>query len=70
MKNDSEIRLCKDKKCKKMLPAGYKYGYCEACRNKRAQKAKKAIKTVGTSVAALASAAAVVINIDKDNLKK
>lgn len=32
MSNEAEIRICKNKKCQKVLPAGYKHKYCEACR--------------------------------------
>ncbi len=39
-KNESEIRICKSKKCTKHLPNGYKYKYCESCRNKHAETAK------------------------------
>lgn len=37
MKNESDVRVCKNKKCQKVLPEGYKHRYCEACRNKHAQ---------------------------------
>lgn len=70
MKNDSEIRVCKNKKCKKILPAGYKHSYCEACRNKHAQTAKNVVKGVGTGAAALASVAVLVVTGGKINLKK
>ncbi len=45
--NDSSTRVCKNKDCKKVLPEGYKYKYCEACRNKQAQNTKKVLKGVG-----------------------
>ena len=35
-------KLCKNKKCQRPLPEGYKYKYCEHCRSERAQKIKKA----------------------------
>lgn len=41
MKKESDVRVCKNKKCQKVLTAGYKHRYCEACRNKHAQTAKK-----------------------------
>ena len=37
-------RQCKNKKCKKVLPKGYKFKYCENCMNNRAHNTKKAIK--------------------------
>lgn len=35
-----ENKVCKNKKCMKPLPEGYKHKYCEACRNQHAQKVK------------------------------
>ena len=29
MSKEAEIRVCKNKKCQKVLPAGYKHKYCE-----------------------------------------
>lgn len=37
-------RLCKNKKCRKPLPEGYKHKYCEACRTQQAHNAKQAGK--------------------------
>lgn len=39
-----ENKVCKNKKCMKFLPAGYKHRYCEACRNRQAQKLKNGLK--------------------------
>lgn len=47
MSEESEIRYCKNKKCHKELPIGYKHKYCEACRNQHAETAKNIIKGVG-----------------------
>lgn len=47
MSEESEIRYCKNKKCHKELPIGYKHKYCEACRNMHAQTAKNIVKGVG-----------------------
>lgn len=66
MKNESDVRVCKNKKCQKVLPEGYKHRYCEACRNKHAQTAKR----IGAGVATVASAAVVVVTGGKINLKK
>lgn len=41
-----EVKYCKDKNCKKVLPAGYKYKYCEACRNKRIDIVRNSLKPV------------------------
>ena len=45
MEKDSKVRVCKNKKCQKVLPVDYKYNKCEACRNKTAHTIKKALKT-------------------------
>lgn len=47
MKNESVIRVCKNKKCQKVLPEGYRHRYCEACRNRHAQTAKNVLKGIG-----------------------
>lgn len=52
--DNSEQRFCKNMKCSKILPADYKYKYCEACRNVRAQKTKNIIGAI--TVTATASA--------------
>lgn len=39
-----ENKVCKNKKCLKPLPEGYKHKYCEACRNQQAQKVKNGFK--------------------------
>ena len=49
MKNESEIRVCKNKKCQKILPVGYKHKYCEACRNQHAQTVKSVFKGIGAA---------------------
>lgn len=33
-------KKCKNKKCQRILPDGYKHKYCENCRTEQAQKAK------------------------------
>ncbi len=34
-------KKCKNKKCQRILPDGYKYKYCENCRNEQTQNVKK-----------------------------
>ena len=63
MKNESEVRICKNKNCKKALPEGYKYKYCEACRNQRAHIVKGTLKGI---VAAAAGVVAIVTMKHKD----
>lgn len=36
-----ETKYCKNKKCKRPLPEGYKHKYCENCRSKQAEDVKK-----------------------------
>lgn len=69
MKNDSEIRVCKNKKCQKVLSAGYKHKYCEACRNQHSLTAKNVLKGIGAGAATVASIA-VGVTGGKINPKK
>lgn len=64
-----EVRVCKNKKCQKVLPAGYKHRYCEACRNQHAQTAKNVLKGFGAGAATVASAVVVVITAGKKKPK-
>lgn len=70
MSREAEIRVCKNKKCQKKLPAGYKHKYCEACRIKQAETAKNVLKGLGAGAATVASVAIVVVTGGKINLKK
>lgn len=70
MSNEAEIRICKNKKCQKVLPGGYKHKYCEACRNKHAETVKNVLKAIGTGAATVASAAVIVFTGGKINQKK
>lgn len=70
MSNEAVIRICKNKKCQKVLPAGYRHKYCEACRNKHAETVKSVLKTIGTGAATVASAAVIVFTGGKINQKK
>ena len=66
----SDLRVCKNKNCQKILPEGYKHKYCEACRNQHAQTAKNALKWFGASVATAASVVVVVVTGGRINPKK
>ncbi len=48
MKNKSGKRVCKNKKCQKVLPSSYKYKYCEACRNKHTYTIRNVLEGIGT----------------------
>lgn len=63
-------KRCKNKKCQKILPEGYKYHYCENCRNEHVRAAKNIGKGV-ISVAFLVGGTAVSIATKgKINLRK
>ena len=55
MKNRAEIRVCKNKKCQRPLPANYKHNYCESCRNQHAQTAKNVLKGIAVGATTVAS---------------
>lgn len=70
MKDENEIRVCKNKKCQKVRPVGYKHKYCEAGRNQHAQIAKNVLNDIGAGTATVASVAVVVVISGKINPKK
>lgn len=70
MSNESTIKFCKNKKCHKILPAGYKHKYCEACRNQHAKTTKNILKGVGACAATAASVAILAASGGKINLKR
>lgn len=37
-------KMCKNKKCQRILPEGYKHKYCENCMAKQAGGVKKVLK--------------------------
>ena len=70
MRKAEEIRVCKNKECQKILPDGYKYKYCEACRNQQAQTVKKVLKGVGVGAGTVATIAITLATGGKINLRK
>lgn len=66
----SEFKVCKNKNCKKILPKGYKYEYCENCQNRQAHTAKNVFKGVVAGMGAMASIALVIITKGKIDFKK
>ena len=38
---EQEMKKCKTKNCPRVLPEGYKYKYCEHCRDLRVDRIKK-----------------------------
>lgn len=65
-----EIKVCKNKKCLKPLPIGYKHKYCEACRNQQVQKVKKGLKTAAGIAGTAAGIAVTIVTTGKINPKK
>ena len=66
-----EQKRCKNKKCQRILPDGYKHKYCEYCRNERAKRFKDGCKgALGIAVMIGGTAAAILtkgkINPNKD----
>ena len=59
-------KKCKNKKCQRPLPEGYKHRYCENCRNERTKRIKDAGKMAG----GLAVVALTIITNGKINPKK
>lgn len=55
-----EQRVCKNKKCLKPLPNGYKHKYCESCRNNQVKQLKNAGKAL-FSFAAVAGVSVITI---------
>lgn len=56
-------KKCKNKKCQRPLPEGYKHKYCENCRNEQAQKTRNFGK-VALGVVATTGSIALAIIID------
>ena len=58
-------KLCKNKKCQKPLPEGYKYKYCESCRAKQANGVKKKRKKLLAVVGVVGTTALTVLTARK-----
>ncbi len=65
-----ENRVCKNKKCRKPLPEGYKHRYCENCRTKHAECLKNAGKTVLSLGIAIGGTALTLVSKGKFDTKK
>lgn len=63
-----EQKKCKNKKCQRLLPEGYRYSYCENCRNEQAKRFKNACKGV-LGVAVMIGGTAISI-VTKGKIKK
>lgn len=67
MMDNTEVRVCKNKKCQKVLPIDYKHKYCEACMNQHVDTAKKCFKGF---VAGAASIVTMIVVAGKNNSNK
>ena len=65
-----ENKVCKNKKCLKPLPEGYKHKHCEACRNQHAQKVKNGLKVAAGIAGTAACFAVTIVTAGKINPKK
>lgn len=65
-----EQRRCKNKKCQRILPEGYKHKYCENCRNEYAKQFKNGCKSALGLAVMVGGAAAAVITKGKINPNK
>ena len=60
-----EQKMCRNKKCQRILPEGYKYKYCENCMGKRAGIAKNVLKGVAGVACTIGGIVAVVVTKGK-----
>ena len=65
-----ENKVCKNKRCMKPLPEGYKHKYCEACRNQHARGVKSGLKAAAGLAGTAACFAVTIVTAGKINLKK
>lgn len=61
----AKMRKCKNKKCSKLLPEGYKYKYCESCRGKKAET----VKGLGVALGLLVGTVITIVTKGKINKK-
>lgn len=63
-------RKCKNNKCQRHLPDGYKHRYCESCRNEQVKLIKETLKATLGVVALVGSTALTIATKGKINPKK
>ena len=64
-----ETKYCKNEKCKRPLPEGYKHKCCENCRGKQAENVKKGGVSVLSILGIVGGIALTVITKGKFNPK-
>ncbi len=62
--------VCRNKKCMKHLPDGYKHKYCEACRNQQVHTLKKGLKAAAGVTGTVACLVVTVMTAGEIDLKK
>ena len=67
MSEEIETRYCKNTKCHKVLPLGYRHKYCESCRNQHVDKTKGVLKGVATVGVAVIGVVVSIISNGKIN---
>ena len=65
-----EQKVCKNKKCQKPLPVGYKHKYCESCRNGQVKQVKKVGEAALSLAVVVGGTVVTVATKGKINLKK
>lgn len=65
-----ENKKCRNKKCQRLLPEGYKHRYCENCRNERIKRIKDTSKAALGVVVLIGGPVVAAATKGKINLKK
>jgi hypothetical protein len=59
-------KKCKNKKCQRPLPEGYKYKYCENCRNEKVKQIKDTFKAALGVVALVGGTALTIVTKERN----
>lgn len=65
-----ENRKCKNKKCQRSLPEGYKHRYCENCRNVHIKRIKDTGKALAGVAVFVVGPVVAVVTKGKINLNR
>lgn len=63
-------KKCKNKKCQRPLPEGYKYKYCENCRNEQIKRIKDTSKAALGVIVLVGGTVLSIATKGKTNSKK
>lgn len=67
---ETELKKCKNEKCQRILPEGYKHKYCEHCRTMRASQIKENSKKTLNVAMFVGGAVVTIATRGKINLNK